>query len=161
MIRPGCERDLPPLLALSKALRDESETFRAISIDPAKLTGVLRRAIDPADDRACVFVCETSGKLRGAVLAVTSEYFFSRERFAADLFLYVEPASRRGLMGGVIARRLWESYRDWAIARGVRDVRNGVSTGIAIDAAHRFFTSLGMRHLGGLYTLAIETKAKP
>ena len=42
MIRPGREHDLAQLLALSKALHDESDAFREISIDTAKLTGVLR-----------------------------------------------------------------------------------------------------------------------
>jgi len=155
MIRPGEEKDLEQLLVLSARLRSESVTMRDIVIDEAKLTSVYRRAFDPADERVCLFVYERDGVIEGGMLGFIAEYYFSRERFATDLFLYVAPDCRRGLMSGVIARRLFGRYRDWTVTRGVREVRVCVSTGVALEGAHRFFTSLGMTHIGGHYSLPI------
>jgi GNAT superfamily N-acetyltransferase len=155
MIRLGEVKDLPQLMALSMRLRDESATMREVTIDEAKLTSVYKRAFDPADERVALFVYERQTVIAGAMLGFISEYYFSRDVFAADLYLYVAPECRRGLMGGTIARRLFERYRDWAMARGVREVRTGVSTGIAIEAAHRLYLALGMTHIGGLYSLPI------
>ena len=156
MIRKGRERDLPQLLAISKALRDETLTMRQVSMDEAKLTSIYRRAFDENDKRVCLFVYERDGLIGGGLLAAISEYYFSRELCASDLYLYVTPQYRRGLMGGMIARRLFECYRDWAREAGVREVRTGVSTGVARETAHRFYTAMGMIHLGGLYSLATD-----
>ncbi len=156
MIRKGREQDLPQLLALSRALRDETLTMRHISMDEAKLTSVYRRAFDDNDKRVCLFVYERDGLIGGGLLGAISEYYFSRELCASDLYLYVAPRYRRGLMGGMIARRLFECYRDWAREAGVREIRTGVSTGIAMEAAHRFYTAMGMTHLGGLYSIVTD-----
>jgi predicted GNAT superfamily acetyltransferase len=155
MIRPGEAKDLEQLMAMSARLRDESLTMRDISIDEAKLRSVYARAFDPADEKVSLFVYERNGVIEGGMLGFIAEYYFSRERYAADLFLYVSPQCRRGLMSGIIARRLYERFRDWSVARGVREVRMGVSTGIAIECAHRFYMSLGMTHIGGHYSLPI------
>ena len=92
------------------------------------------------------------------MLGFIAEYYFSRERFATDLYLYVAPDQRRGLMSGVVARRLFERYRDWTAARGVREVRVNVSTGVALESSHRFFMSLGLTHIGGHYSLPLPRK---
>lgn len=156
MIRNGRTEDLGQLLALATALKNESELTRDVSLDAAKLTATFERGFDPTDPHVCVIVYETGGCLRGACVGIEAEYFFSRERYAADLFLYVDPVCRRGLMSGVIAKRLWEGFRDWARGRGVREMRNGVSTGIAIEVSHRFFVALGMQHIGGFYRLPFK-----
>ena len=155
MIRKGEAADLPQLLRLSERLRDESLTMSGIPIDLAKLTKVYSRAFDPADERVAIFVYEIAGEIRGGMLGFIAEYFFSTERFATDLYLYVDPGIRRGLMSGMIARRLFEAYRGWAISEGAREIRICVSTGIALDASHRFFTAMGMTHIGGHYSLPI------
>ncbi len=156
MIRKAREQDLPQLLALSKALRDETVTTRQVSIDENKLTFIYRRAFDEKDERVCLFVYERDGLIGGGLLAVISEYYFSRELYASDLYLYVAPHHRRGLMGGMIARRLFDRYCDWVRKAGVRELRTGVSTGIAMEAAHRFYTAMGMVHLGGIYSLVLD-----
>jgi GNAT superfamily N-acetyltransferase len=158
MIRPGRETDLPQLMALSARLRDEAVTMRDVVIDEGKLETVYARAFDEADERVCLFVYEREGRIEGGMLGFIAEYYFSRERFATDLYLYVAPAFRRGLMSGVVARRLFDRYRDWASERGVREVRVCVSTGIAVEGSHRFFTSLGLTHLGGHYSLPLPRK---
>ncbi len=159
MIRRATEKDLPQLIELATRLRDESPVFRDISIDTEKLTALYKRGFDTKANGVCIFVYERTGRIQGAMLGVQAEYFFSRERYAADLFLFVDQELRRGLMSGVIAKRLWEQFRDWAAAQGLREVRNGVTTGIAIEGAHRFFTKLGMQHIGGMYALPLQ-KAK-
>lgn len=158
MIRSGRQDDLPQLMALSARLRDESVTMRDIVIDEAKLKAVYARAFDPADDRVCLFVYERNGELAGGMLGFIAEYYFSRERFATDLYLYVAPAHRRGLVSGIVARRLFDRYRDWTAERGVREVRVNVSTGVALEGSHRFFTSLGLTHIGGHYSLPLPRK---
>lgn len=155
MIRPGRHSDIPQLMNLCVALRNESEIMRTISIDLGKLEHLLRLATSPEGEMLCLYVYELDGKVRGAVLGLEAEYFFSKERYASDLFLYVDQSCRRGLLSGLVARRLWQQFHDWAKARGVRELRNGVSTGIGIEAAHRFFLSVGMRHIGGLYALEL------
>ena len=127
--------------------------MRHVTIDEAKLTAVYRRALDRNDERVCLFVHERKGHVQGGMLGFIAEYYFSRERFATDLYLYVDPECRKGLMSGVIARRLFERYRDWASERAVREIRVCVSTGIGVEGSHRSFTSMGMTHIGGHYSL--------
>ena len=73
----------------------------------------------------------------------------SRPHIAVDLCLYVLPERR----GSTLAVRLWKSCRDWAAAKGAVDLTHAVSTGINIDATHRFFTGMGMTHVGGIYKM--------
>lgn len=130
--------------------------MRDVPIDIEKLTKIYNRAFDEADQRVCIFVYETQGLIRGGMLGYIAEYYFSRERFATDLFLYVDRSVRAGVVSGLIARRLFGRYRDWAAAQGVREIRICVSTGIAIEGAHRFFMAQGMQHIGGHYSLALS-----
>jgi hypothetical protein len=69
--------------------------------------------------------------IAGAVLGVADEHFFTREKYAADLFLHVRPQFRRGLLGGLIATRLWRAFRAWAEAQVARQIRLGATTGIS------------------------------
>jgi hypothetical protein len=87
------------------------------------------------------------------MLGCITEYYFSRERFAVEMFLYVAPALRRSLASGRIARQLYERFRDWALSHEIREIRTGVSTGIAVEATHRFYVGMGMKHSGEIYSL--------
>ena len=95
MIRKGREQDPPQLLAISKALRDETLTMRQVSVDEAKLTSIYRRAFDENDKRVCLFVYERDGLIGGGLLAAISEDYF-RASSAHPIFIFM---SRRNTAG--------------------------------------------------------------
>ncbi len=142
MIRTATVEDLPRIIELGKMLHSESAEYRDIPYDPDKVAETM---IDAIENRGVVFVYERDGAIRGGVAGVITEYWFSREKIAGDYSVFVEPAYRNGM----IAVRLVLAFKAWASLSGARQVKMGVTTGIA--GAERLYQSLGMRHCGNLF----------
>ena len=143
MIRPATTDDLPRLMELANLMHAESR-FQAIALVPAKLEATLRLCMD----HGCALVAERDGVIVGGFIGVAVEYFFSRERMASDLALFVEPNKR----GGFIAAGLIRAFKAWAARQGVKHIEIGVSTGVHPEQTGALFEKLGLKRQGALYT---------
>jgi GNAT superfamily N-acetyltransferase len=151
MIRDATEQDRAEFLRLCRLLHAET----AMSFVPLKIekmdemfTWVLKQ--DP-EYPSLLRVSEEDGKLVAMLLGFITNYYFSDAKYAGETFLYVTPERR----GSSIAFRLWRQFRDWAKENGALELSHGVSTGINVENAHRFFTGVGMTHMGGIYKLRL------
>lgn len=143
MIRPATEQDIPRLMELGALMHAESR-FRTVEIVPAKLEQTLRAVIAQGG----AFVAEQDGVVIGGFLGVVTEYFFSHERMACDLAIFVEPDRR----GGIVAAGLIRTFRTWAARQGVKHLELGVSTGVHAEQTGALFERLGLTRQGALYT---------
>lgn len=144
MIRVATEEDLPRLLELGKMMHGESENYRGISYDEDKVRATLKELIDGA---GVIFLYESMGKVYGGIAGALSEFWFSRERLASDLSLFVEPSHRNGL----IAVKLSLAFLNWAKLVGARRVQLGITTGAATEKASSLYRSLGLEDSGQLF----------
>lgn len=143
MIRAATLQDLPRLVDLGRVMHSESR-FADIELVPAKLESTLRHAIFMGG----VFVAERDGVIIGGFAGVIVEYFFSTERMACDLAIFVEPTKR----GGFTAAALISAFKIWARRQGAKRIELGVSTGVHTEKTGALFERLGLKRQGALYT---------
>jgi GNAT superfamily N-acetyltransferase len=148
-VRPATEMDVGQLVEMLRVMHADS-SLRGIEFDEAKLRGFLRRVIT-ASDHACLVYESASKRLDGVMIGYVTEHFFSRQKGASDILLFVRPERR----GGIAAARLWTAFKDWARRAGATSLSFGTMAGGAPDRTRRFYTGLGMTEVGSIYRLEL------
>jgi GNAT superfamily N-acetyltransferase len=139
-IRRATGSDVEAMIAMGRALHDESPRYRGMAYSPDKLRRLARRLAGTllAED-AAMFVAFEGDEVIGMAVPVIAERFFSDERYVTDLTLYVKPEHR----GGRVFFRLVRAVEDWARGQGVMDLALGVSTAIHPEATVHAYQRLG------------------
>lgn len=140
-IRRMLLKDMPQVLAMGRACAAESPRYRDKGWEDTKVEKLLK-GIMAGDINHGLFVAENDEhQLVGMALGVIGTYFFSSERYATDLVVYVAP----GLRGGITPIRLIKALEEWAQGAGVRELLLGVSTGINPEQAVCVYEKLGFK----------------
>jgi GNAT superfamily N-acetyltransferase len=144
MIRPATEADIPDLVELGRHMHAESPEYRGIRYDVDRVAATLQRLLDGG---GIIFVHEADGEIRGGIAGLLGEFWFSSERYASDLALFLHPEHRHGL----IAVKLTLAFHAWAGRLGARRVVMGVTTGVNTEKTGQLYRSLGMVDSGNLF----------
>ncbi|MCC7462925.1 MAG: GNAT family N-acetyltransferase [Gammaproteobacteria bacterium] len=136
---------MPALLALATAMHAESR-FSRFGFETEKVRGFLSVLVE-ADD-GFLWVSEADGQVIGALAATVFEHWFSRDRVAQDVGLFVRQDQR----GAGAAAALVDRYLAWAQERGAIDAELGVNTGIHPERTGALLQRLGAREVGRLYS---------
>lgn len=142
MIRNATIEDVPALISLGRLLHEESE-YRDLPYDVEKITGVAHRLLEDGFLR----VYEKDGELLGGMSAVITEFWFSHEKVAADVAVFVKPDRR----GGIVAAALVRQFIEWAEERGVARQRLSITTGINEEQTAELYENLGFRKCGQIH----------
>lgn len=148
MIRRAVRTDAPAMLAMARALAQESPKYRDKDFDESKLMALAERLQGTLlVENAAILVDERAGELVGMMIVVLAERFFGGDMYVTDLTLYVKPEHR----GGTSFARLVQTAETWARKQGVRDAAFGVSTEINAEATVHAYQRMGYTLSG--YTL--------
>ena len=142
-IRPATRDDFPALLEMARAMHAESPRYRGIPLSEEKL-GHLILQLHGHPLTGALFVADLGGVIIGTMWGYLAEYFFSEERMATDVLLYVSPEHRRGRT----ARRLAEAFEQWGAERGALNIQPGVSTCVNNTGCARFYERMGYHVTG-------------
>jgi hypothetical protein len=85
--------DIISVLKMAKDFQENS-LFKGCGFDENKVLALLDKCLDPKSPYFLV-VGEVDKKIKGAFCGHISEYFFSKNRIASDLAIYVNPEDRR------------------------------------------------------------------
>jgi hypothetical protein len=104
----------------------------------------------------CFVVVDESDVPAGFILGVIDTPFYSDQRFATDLAFYVRPEARS--YGAWLASR----FINWGKSvPGVTEITMAISSGIGdVDRIGRMYEKKGMRRMGGLYTMRVQSAGK-
>jgi N-acetylglutamate synthase-like GNAT family acetyltransferase len=80
-----------------------------------------------------------SKEIIGFICGSLNEQFFTKQKFASDMALYVEPEHR----GSSAAYRLVKAFEKWANEQGASHIWLGQSVGQNIDETKDFYNRLG------------------
>jgi GNAT superfamily N-acetyltransferase len=130
-------------------MHEESPDYTDFAFIPAKLMDLADMVLG-MDSLHCV-VAENHHGLTGFFVGGVEPFFFSHDLYAYDIAFYVRPECR----GSSAAVRLLNHFMAWGKAKGAKQARFGAATGINPEQAHKFFTHLGFREGGVLYTTAL------
>ena len=149
-VRRATPADFPAIVAMGRALHDESPRYRGMPFNPDKLLALAKRlhgSLLCSD--AVILVATAGGEMVGMTVGVIGERFFNDERFVTDLTVYVKPEHR----GGSAFLRMIRALEQWAAECGVADMAIGVSTEIHAERTVHAYEKLG-------YTLSGHTMVK-
>lgn len=135
--------DTPGLIALCRAMQEESPIYQRFSFHPAKVEHWAQLCLS-SPDWFCLVAHNAEGEMVGFVAAGCVELLFSEEKTVDDLALYVAPRWR----GTTAAVRMVRQLLNWSVAKGARLVRMGVTTGTNPEQAARFLERFGFRQTG-------------
>lgn len=141
MIRCADQTDLTELVRLGRLMHAESN-YAPLVFSEVVYRHFLQAVID--HDNGCVLVAERNHGLIGVYIGVVANAFFSTDKVANDVLLYVEPHFR----GGMTAMRLIKAFEQWAVEQGAVQIRPGISVGGEIDVAARLYRAAGFETAG-------------
>jgi GNAT superfamily N-acetyltransferase len=148
MIREATHDDVDSIVELGVSMHRESN-FAPIQYCPENTAQSIHGLIE--SDRGFVAVSVHDGSVSGFIIAVAFPAWFGngRDLIASDMVLYVMPERRRGTSAVFLA----SAFKDWALARGVRQVRAGTAAGPAGQAANAIYDHLGFKQAGQCFVL--------
>lgn len=150
-IRNAALDDIPALVEMGAAMLAES-LYSVLSYDRAKLGAVYKEMITANNSTHCFFVADDSqGRLIGFFIGRISEYFFSRNRMASSIVMYVDPEWR----GNLVAVKFIHAFRAWALNRDAIELCIGIATGVTVERSDLFLRRLGFELTGGNYSLLL------
>tara|TARA_B100001013_G_C24510068_1_gene402645 strand:+ start:231 stop:752 length:522 start_codon:yes stop_codon:yes gene_type:complete len=96
-------------------------------------------------------IAEKGDEAIGAIVAMLEPCWFSGEKIAYDMFIYVAPEYR----GRPTAMRLIKEYERWARANGALEICLGVLTGIHPAQTGSVYERLGYQKVGSNFVKEI------
>jgi GNAT superfamily N-acetyltransferase len=152
-VRDATAADIEQLVEMSRMLHAEG-SHRDLPIHEPKLRAFLAFAIrDPG--HACLVYEDRDGQLAGMMAGYVAAHFFSLEKCAYDLFVFVRPARR----GSLVAYRLCAAFEAFARRSNARTLCFGTIANIAPARTRKFYTGLGMSESGSIYLRALSSHA--
>lgn len=148
MIRAATHDDIPRLVELGQLLHDSS-SYAGSGIKPEKIADLLGQLIDGL---GVVFAAEVDGEVVGGFAGAITEQWFSDDLIAFDYSLFIEPSKRQGLT----ALKLVLAFQNWAKAKGAKEIRMGITTGMNVEGTSRLYRHLGFEYVGPLFRMEIN-----
>jgi len=151
MIRKAQNKDLSKIVTLSKEGHAESVITTA-PLDVKTLRTNLQICILSAEH--LVLVVDIEDEIKGIMIGVTHQLWYSRKKQATDLFFYVSPSARGGGWGTKLMRR----FISWAKENpGVKEIMLGISSGLDdVDRTKTLYERMGAIRIGENYVIPQE-----
>jgi GNAT superfamily N-acetyltransferase len=145
VIRPVRYEDIDEIIEMGARMHAES-AYDFLPFDRDKVRHLITTYAENPESR-CVLVAEEKDILVGMFGGYLTNYFFCNETLACDITLFVAQEYR----GSSAAVRLIRAFRDWAAARGAREICLGVSTDVNRERTGKFYERMGFARVGGIY----------
>jgi len=136
VVRPWNPNDLDALIEMGMRFHHEAESYHNFKFSPHR---VMESFFSVLNDTNQVGLCYDDGGIKGAIAGAIYPQFFSKGLTASELFLFVEPTAR----GGIIGKRLEKAFEAWATGMGASEIRVGVSAGIKSERTVGLYRKLG------------------
>lgn len=141
-IRTANLSDIAVLVDMGRQMHAESPRYSRLSYCAEKVETTLITMINSPD--AIVLVAEVNEKIQGAALALIDQEWFSHDKVASELVLFVTPDNR----GALIAAKLIACMDGWAERKGVPYLQAGASTGVQPERTAGLYEHMGFQRYG-------------
>ncbi len=144
-IRAATAADLEPLVKMGARMHAEG-AYAFLPYDREKLRRLGVHFLEHPETH-CVLVAEEAGAVAGMLGGYLTDYYFCDQKLACDMFFFVDRPHRLTSA----AARLIAAFREWAAARGARELCLATSLGVNTEKIARFYEGLGLTCVGGVY----------
>ncbi|MDQ0035847.1 putative membrane protein [Variovorax boronicumulans] len=135
--------DAPQIAALGELLHDSS-SYAGIPYNRAKVEDLMRNL---AAGAGVVFVVRREGEIVGGIAGSVAEWWFGDEIYGFEYSFFMREDARNAFT----AIKLVSAFNIWCKARGAKEVRIGVTTGIHQEKTAGFYRLLGFSDIGPLF----------
>lgn len=137
IIRDATLNDAPDLLRMGELMHHESPRFNKFTFDLDKTRKLIEFLV--TNSNGIVIVAERDGKLIGMLGGMVSEHFFSRDTYACDFVVFIDPEHR----GGSTVIRMIKLFEQRAKDLGAKEVSLGISTEVNTERTANLYEKLG------------------
>lgn len=131
------------MIDIMSHIHEESPTYGGYVFEIEKAKDFLEHFLSEPDEY-CIFIHKEGG---GMIVGQCAAQWFTSEKEAFDLFIYVKPDYRKGRA----AVRLIQAYEKWADKMGAKRTGIGTTSGINIESTDRLYRSMNYKKYGYLY----------
>lgn len=146
------KEDLPKLVELGREMYMEARRLHRAKYVPGKVYVTLASLIGV--DHGFFRVVEEDGEVVGGLAAYVEPFWFSTDKYAQDLGLFIRPDKR----GGIAATRLVREYKHWAKERGAVITQFGIGTGVRVEKTRALLEHSGFIAYGLQFEAAEESE---
>jgi GNAT superfamily N-acetyltransferase len=129
--------------------------WKHVRFDSDALVETLRHIVG-SPTGTCILLEEDDGDVVGFALVFLNRYFFSHERYAADLTFYVRPDCRRGWPGV----RLIRAMIAYAKSQNVQELLLTVTSGVKVERTVRLIERMGGKVLGRSLSISLKAESQ-
>lgn len=145
-VRVATPEDFPAWMALVEQLHERC-VYQPIPLDRSRCLRAFAQCNNSA--LGTVLLADGPDGLEGFLIGIAQPLWWANAKYATDLAFY---ASRSGA-GASLAKR----FLSWAKALpGVAEITLGVSSGIDPERTGQLYERLGLRRVGGIYTMMVK-----
>lgn len=98
-------------------------------------------------------IADEQDEVIGGMVCINETSLFGSDKVAYDVTIMVAAEHRGKCLRPLL--QIMREYKEWAIADGAKLVKIGVSSGINIDKASKFFERLGFARIGAMHGIRI------
>lgn len=152
-LRQATYEDIDNMVELGRKVYTESR-FTYLEYDINKLKQGLENLImlHEKGSHLCLLAENTQGAIIGGFVGGLEEYFFTSDKSANSILIWVDPQYR----GSSAALKFIDVFKQWAIKKGAKEINIVVSSGVRIGSTDRFVRRLGFTQTGGNYAMVLE-----
>jgi L-amino acid N-acyltransferase YncA len=142
MVRDATLEDIPAMIRIGEIMHAESR-YSFMTYDGEKVAFTLKTLIGTGFVR----VHEHNGEIDGGMVGYMGEPWFSNERVASELALFIVPGKR----GGMAAWYLLSEFVAWCDQQGAREITLAITTGVKVEETGKLYQRLGFEQVGGVF----------
>lgn len=145
--------DIQQMMELGRMVYSESR-FSHLEYNVDKIRNGLQHLIHLHNmgSHLCLLAENTQGQIIGGFVGGLEEYFFTSDKSANSILIWVDPQYR----GSSAALKFIDVFKQWAIKKGAKEINIVVSSGVRIGSTDRFVRRLGFTQTGGNYAMVLE-----
>lgn len=140
MIRRATHLDLPAIEALLLRAKRYTE-YCTVKVEFERARKAMRNCISSPQGFAAV--ADHEGKITGVLLGVTTNYWFSAERYASDMGFYSQRIGD--------GRRLLKMFKAWADGKHAK-LEMAQSTNKRAGTLQKLYAEMGLVRIGALFS---------
>jgi GNAT superfamily N-acetyltransferase len=152
-IRDAVDTETFALADICEAVLKESPTYTHMIFDRMKCANTIYSCIMRQNGNWAKIIVDENDRPVGGLGAWCGESDFGPDKVAHDITIMLDEEIRGRCLKEVI--QLVEEYKNWATQNGAKVIKMGVSSGINIDKASKFFETLGFKRIGAMHGLVL------
>jgi len=148
-VRDAIDKEIFTIVDISERVLRESPTYAHLEFNKEKAANYVYSAIMKRDGWFLRVIVDENNQIVGGLICVCEPMFFSPDKVAYDITILIEANHRGRCLAQLV--QVIEEYKTWAVAQGAKLIKMGVSSGINIDSAAKFFERLGFERIGSMH----------